>query len=303
MNLYGFDARHLAILDMLLTECHVGRTAARLHLSQPAVSNTLAWLRRHFDDPLLVRRGGALRPTPFAERLRDPVRRLLVDLRALVMVRPSFEAPTATRHFRITISQYAAAMLLEPLLARIAADAPGITIECRPTSGDVNEFERGEIDLLVVPWDVLHAGHPRQMLFADEWQCAACAHHPDSPAVLDAAAYRTARHVVPDMQQAIGWELDALGVHRNVAAIVPHAQVVAAVRGSPWIVTMPGGYLRQQAAPDVRILPLPFAVSPLVIGIQWHREAQQEPASHWLRDQIRQAAADAHLPPPVAAEG
>ena len=76
MNFQGFDVRHLTILDTLFKELHVGRAAQRLNLSQPAISNSLAWLRRHFGDPLLVRGGRTLRLTPFAERLREPVRLL-----------------------------------------------------------------------------------------------------------------------------------------------------------------------------------------------------------------------------------
>jgi len=303
MNIHGFDARHLAILDMLFTERHVGRAAARLHLSQPAVSNSLAWLRRHFDDPLLVRGGGSLRLTPFAERLRDPVRQLLIDFRAVAMVRPSFEAGEARHHFRITISQYAAGLVMGPLLRRVAEAAPNVTVECRPISGDVNEFERGEIDLLVVPYDVLHGGHGRELLFTDEWRVAACAAQGPDVETLTADGYRDARHVLPDTQQAVGWELEALGVRRAVAAIVPHAQVTEIIVGTPWLATMPAAMLRAASATRIRRAPLPFEIGPLVIGMQWHRDKADEPASLWLRDQMRLAVGEAGLTvtPAVAA--
>jgi DNA-binding transcriptional LysR family regulator len=295
MNLQGFEARHLAVLDMLFTERHVGRTAERLHLSQPAVSNSLAWLRRHFDDPLVVRSGGSLRLTPFAERLRQPVRQLLLDFRALALVRPHFDTSTATQHFRLTISQFAAEMLMRSLLRQIAAEAPSVTLECCPISGDVNAFDRGEIDLLVVPLDVLHTGHPREVLFADDWLCAASTSHLGGRTALSADAYGAARHVLPDVQQAIGWELEAHKVERDVAAIVPHSMVLPMIEGTPWVATMPRGLMRAHADCGLTIFPLPFDVGPLVIGMQWHRDADETPASIWLRGQVRRAARQAGL--------
>jgi DNA-binding transcriptional LysR family regulator len=211
------------------------------------------------------------------------------------MVRPHFDTSTATQHFRLTISQFAAEMLMGPLLRQIAAEAPGVTLECCPISGDVNAFDRGEIDLLVVPLDVLHTGHPHDALFADDWLCAVSTSHLDGRATLSPQDYRAARHVVPDVQQAIGWELEAHKVERNVAAIVPHSMVLPMIEGTPWIATMPRGLMRARAERGLTIFPLPFDVGPLVIGMQWHRDADETPASTWLRDQVRRAARQAGL--------
>jgi DNA-binding transcriptional LysR family regulator len=302
MNLQGFEARHIAVLDMLFTERHVGRAADRLHLSQPAVSNSLAWLRRHFNDPLLIRSGGALRLTPFAERLREPVRKLLLDFRAVATVRPSFETRTATQHFRLTISQSAAASLMAPLLRAVAGEAPRVTIECKPIDGDRYEFERGEIDILVLPWEVLYTGHPRERLFSDEWMCVISADHLGSRQTISADEYRAARHVLADVQQAISWQLEALGVRREVAAIVPHSQVVDMLPGTPWLATMPKAVLSARPQRNVSSLPLPFEIGPQVIGMQWHRDTEGDPAAEWLRDHVRRAAREAGLSLPSSCD-
>ncbi|MDB5688969.1 MAG: transcriptional regulator [Sphingomonas bacterium] len=298
MNFQGFDVRHLTILDTLFTELHVGRAAQRLNLSQPAISNSLAWLRRHFGDPLLVRGGRTLRLTPFAERLREPVRRLLLDFRTVALDRPGFDVGTATRRFRITLSEYCAAMIVPGLVRRMAEIAPGIDLECRPISSNTDEFERGEIDLLILPWYVLHRHHRREPLFRDEWVCVTSADRADVPDELTWEEYTAGRHILPDTQQSVGWELEAIGVRRQVAAIVPHLLLPGAVAGTPLLATIPRGMIRRAPRPaDLRVRPLPAPIGAHVIGMQWHHDADGEPATSWLRALVREVVNGEGLEP------
>jgi DNA-binding transcriptional LysR family regulator len=295
MNFQGFDVRHLTILDTLFTELHVGRAAQRLNLSQPAISNSLAWLRRHFGDPLLVRAGRTLRLTPFAERLREPVRRLLLDFRTVALDRPGFDVGTATRRFRITLSEYCAAMIVPGLTRRMAEIAPGIDLECRPISSNTDEFERGEIDLLILPWYVLHRHHPREPLFRDEWVCVASADR-HLPGDLTWEEYAAARHILPDSQQSVGWELDAIGIRRQIAAVVPHLLLPGIVAGTPLLATIPRGLVRRAPRPaDLHVRPLPPPITPHLIGMQWHQDAAEEPATAWLRALVRDVVAGEEL--------
>jgi DNA-binding transcriptional LysR family regulator len=297
MNLQGFDVRHLVVLDMLFTERHVGRAAQRLSLSQPAVSNALGWLRKYFDDPLLVRGGGALRLTPFAERLRDPVRRLLVDIRTVATERPTFDPATSTHRFRIVMSEYVAALILSPLLQLAAEAAPGARIDILRIDGDVNEFKRGEVDLIVLPRERLLSHDSFEILFDDRWICVGCAEAQAGRDVLTHADYLAARHVIPDQPQSLTSELEALGITRDIAAKVPQALLPRALIGTPWIATVPEGFIEQSPyRPALRIFEAPFPARPLRIAQQWHSESDDDAATSWLRDILRQAAAQTGLP-------
>ncbi len=292
MNLQGFDVRHLTMLDVLFSERHVGRTAARLHLSQPAVSNTLGWLRRHFGDPLLVRHGGAMQLTPFAERLRAPVRRLLVEMRTLAGARPAFDPATETKRLRITCSQYVAMLLMPALMRSVAAEAPGVSIDAVPVQSDLNEFARGQVDLVIMPASVLFPDHDRQALFRDPWVCVGCADRAPWGTTLDAATYRAARHALPDQPQTVTADLAALGVERTVAATAPYAVIADLVAGTPLIATLPQALLATARSRDrLKVAPLPFAVPPVEVAQQWHSEQADEPGSAWLRGHVRRAVA------------
>jgi len=297
MNLRGFELRHLAALDMLLTERHVGRAAQRLNLSQPAVSNLLAFLRYHFDDVLLVRVGNTLRLTPFAETLREPVRRLLVDLNSVSSLRPNFVPETATGEIRIVMAEPTAAMLLPSLLGKIARAAPKMAVECIDVDSDINEFKRGEIDLMILPWDILHDDHGREKLFVDRWVCVACNETASWPEALDQEAFYSAAHIVPQGPQPLSAELAELGVVREVAAIVPHALIPDMVVGTPWLATVSLRLLQQRKLAGLRVFDFPFPDDLVIFGQQWHIETDQDPCSIWLREMVRSTVCELNFMP------
>jgi len=290
MNLKGFGFRQLSVLDMLLSERHVGRAAERLNLSQPAISNTLAWLRDHFEDPLLVRRGGRLHLTPFAERLRDQVRSVLVDFRTVANLRPTFHPATAENRFRIVMSHYVSALFLGRLLAICAHEAPHVTIEIARIDGDENAFRRGEIDLLLLPRERLEADFPAEDLFTDRWVCAGWKGAWADCDAMTPDIFRKSRHLLPDQPQYVAFELSAMHVERDVAAVVPYGLLLATLRGTPWLTTMPNLLAKASAdAEDIRIFELPFPVRSSIIAQQWQPDAQDDPANRWLRAKVRQA--------------
>ena len=112
MHFRNLDLNLLVVLDALLVEESVSKTAERLNLTQPAISNALARLRHHFQDDLLVRLGRQLVPTPLAQTLRDPVRDALLQIQSIADARPSFDPKTEQRQFTIVSSDYVAATLL-----------------------------------------------------------------------------------------------------------------------------------------------------------------------------------------------
>jgi len=298
MNLQGFSVRHLAVLDMLFTERHVGRAADRLGLSQPAVSNTLAWLRTHFGDQLLVRSGGTLRLTPFATRLREPVRRLLMDFRSVATNRPVFDPATGDQRFRIVMSHYLCALFLSELLARFSEVAPFAAVEVARIDGDIHEFGRGEVDLVIVPHERMFPYKTYDPLFVDRWVCVGWAGAWPADTIVDLPRFLAARHVVPDQPQSIRQDLEEVHVDRDVAAVVPYALLLRTLVGTPWLATVPEKFVALNPWREMlQTFPLPFATRPIEMAQQWHPEASDDASVIWLRHTVREALTRAGIAP------
>ena len=143
MGLAGVDLNLLVALDALLAERSVTRAAERVGLSQPGMSNTLARLRKLFGDPLLVREGLTLVPTPRAESLRQPVADALSLIQHALDDRPGFDPAADQATFTVSCSDYSLLMLIGPLVRRLAAAAPGLTIQVLPRAPDPVRLLRG----------------------------------------------------------------------------------------------------------------------------------------------------------------
>src|SRR5690349_6747031 len=173
MSLAGVDLNLLVALDALLAERNVTRAAERVGLSQPGMSNTLARLRKLFGDPLLVREGLTLVPTPRAESLRQPVAEALSLVQHALDDRPGFDPATDPATFTVSCSDYSLLMLIGPLVRRLAAAAPGLTIQVLPRAPDpVRLLRDGDADLVIEPVEIMpEVTLPSLRLFADRWIC------------------------------------------------------------------------------------------------------------------------------------
>ena len=139
MNLRILDLNLLRVLDALLSELQVSAAARRLNLSQPATSAALARLRRALDDPLLVRAGSRMTPTPRAEELRPKIRQLLADIEQTLCRPAKFDPIVSDRAFRLAANDHAVTAVLSPLAQRLRQLSPRATLEILPLEDD---FER-----------------------------------------------------------------------------------------------------------------------------------------------------------------
>src|SRR5215475_14521130 len=173
MNLAGVDLNLLVALDALLAERSVTRAADRVGLSQPGMSNSLARLRKLFGDPLLVREGLTLVPTPRAESLRQPVQEALSLIQHALDDRDGFDPARDRATWTVSCSDYSLLMLIGPLVRRLAATAPGVTIRVLPRAPDpVRLLRGGTVDLVIEPAEIMpEAPLSGQRLFADRWLC------------------------------------------------------------------------------------------------------------------------------------
>jgi DNA-binding transcriptional LysR family regulator len=297
MNLNRIDLNLLVALDALLAECNVTRAGKRLSLSQPATSAALARLRKMFDDPLLVRSGRSLRPTPLAESLEQPVREILSLVEATLAERPCFDPSTDERHFTIAAGDYTGILLLRPLLEALAKEAPGVTVSVHPTIGAGHVIREG-VDLALYPRQLAeqHSAGREQALFTDRLVLVACRHHPDlrerpTPTMFAALPY-VAQPPGP-LGSFIDAQLDAAGLHRKPTMT---AESLAAtpflLRGTRLVGVLLERFAQQLAdAAELAIYDLPVPTAPITESMFWHPRWQRDPAHYWLRERVAALAA------------
>jgi len=301
VNLAGVDLNLLVALDALLEERSVTRAADRIGLSQPGMSNTLARLRRLFDDPLLVRRGTEMVPTARAESLAQPVRSALGVIAEALEQRPGFDSATDRRTFTISCSDYSVLMLIGPLVRRVAAEAPGVTIRVLPRAIDPGRaLQSGASDLIVEPPEIMDGPTlPSQRLFEDRWMCCVWEGNTRVGARMTTETYLALGHLSYTMGAGQPASLAdrhvvALGLERRIEFTVESFLLAPfLLQGTELVCLVPA-----RAAPhfersaDVRLLEPPVAFPTLTEMLWWHPRHTADPAHAWLRARIAEIAAE-----------
>ena len=294
MRFNRLDLNLLVALDALLDEKKTTAAAQRISVSQSAISGMLARLRVYFEDDLLVQVGRQMELTPLGRDLADPVRQLLLQIHATVGIRPALSIATERRHFRITVSDYAIPILIAPLLRRLQAQAPFITIELRPQIENSGQtLRRGETELSIVPDDYLDAAHPHELLFEDTYSCVAWEGNAEVGATLDLATFSRCGHVAPLLGRpgaptVAERHMNESGIVRHIALTTyDFASLAPMVVGTNLIATMQTRLARDSAQRlPVRVLAPPVPMPGLRLCMQWHQYQTADPAHRWLREQL-----------------
>jgi LysR family nod box-dependent transcriptional activator len=300
MNLGGLDLNLLIALDALLSERSVTRAAGRVGLSQPGMSNALARLRRLFGDPLLVRQGGGLVPTPRAEALAGPVREALELIRAAIAAPAAFDPGSARRRFRVSCSDYSVLMLIGRLVRALARDAPGLAVEVLPRLADAGRaLDTGEIDLVIEPPEILgRPDLPSARLWEDRWMCCVWDGNTRVGDRIDLEQYTALGHLIYSMGaggQPVALpdlHLASLGVARRIEVSVESFLLAPfLLQGTDLVTLVPARaeeFLRRTGA--IRILQPPVEFPVLVETLWWHPRVTADPAHRWLRERIARVA-------------
>ena len=301
VHIEALDLNLLVALRALLAERHVTRAAARVGLTQPAMSHALGRLREVLGDPLLVRTPSGMVPTPRAEAMREPLERALADLgRALAAPEP-FDPARAKRRFRFATSDYVELVLFPRLCARLWAEAPGVDVRLRPIGGTgVAELAEDRTDIVIGPADSFGTapGVRIQKLFEDRFVCVVREDHPVAKKKrLDLDTFVALPHalITPRGQNARGAVDDALarlGLERRVALEIPHFLVAPhVVRETDVILTLAERVARMLAPVLglVRLAP-PLEVQGFAMSMAWHDRHHADPAHAWLRRVTADAA-------------
>ncbi|HEY6493944.1 MAG TPA: LysR family transcriptional regulator [Trebonia sp.] len=295
------DLNLLVALDALLDERSVTRAADRLGLSQPGMSNTLARLRKLVGDPLLVREGLTLVPTPRAESLRQPVQEALGLIQAALDDRSGFDPAGDRATFTISCSDYSLLMLIGPLVRRLAAAAPGLTIQVLPRAPDpVRLLRDGEVDFVIEPAEIMpDVTLPRIRLFADRWLCCVWEGTTEVGDEMTMETYLRLGHVVysavrghpvslPDTYLA-----QAKVPRRTEFTVESFLLAPFLLQGTDLVTLVPeraSGHLRRTAA--VRFLEPPLPLPPITETLWWNPRQTVDPAHSWLRARIAETAAE-----------
>ncbi len=282
------------VLNVVLRERSLTRAAEVLDTTQPAVSKVLARLRAYFGDPLFVRNGQAMNPTPKALEIAEPLRSLLVAADTLCTPTPPFDPRTSDRTFKVLTADTGSAILLPALLRRMATEGPRLALEAVPLDSRHFEtkLESGEADLAIGAYPKAPRGLRRQHLYYDEYLCVARKDHPKLRTLNKRSGFRAARHIVVvasdtghAAQQLAQQALEAEVAAENIMLRAPSFVVAALVASqTDSVATIPAN-LANSLADQLGLAPIrpPFPLPAFEIAQYWHEKYQRDPGHRWLR--------------------
>jgi len=286
------DLNLLVTLDVLLAEGSVARAARRLRLSPSAMSRALARLRETTGDPLLVRAGRGLVPTPRAIELRERVSQLVQDGKAVLRPTEKLNLKQLVRTFTLRTSDGFVENFGPDLIARVGKDAPGVRLcfvqkpdkDSTPLRDGIVDLETGVVGNTAAPELRVQA------LFRDRFIGVVRKGHPMSRGEITPSRYAAGRHVYVSRQGrdkgSIDEALSSLGLERKIVTIVGgFPAALALARASDLIASVPErhtGNLRT----GMHSFPLPIPTPEITISLLWHPRLHADPAHRWLRSLV-----------------
>lgn len=289
----GLDLNLLVTLEMLLATGSVTVAADRLKSSQPAVSRALGRLRAHFDDPLLVRSGNAMSPTPRGAELSTRLHDALEALRRAVEPGAPFVPATSRRRFTLATADYGIATVVPPLLEALEREAPGVDLSVVPLEGPV-DGALARCDLIVGPRRDSAAGVVWTRLFHEDFVCVGrrgtLGRATTIP--LDELCSRAHVFVAPSGQSegVLDERLRERGLRRRVALSVPSfLSAPPVVASSRLVCVLPRRVAVGSTDDRLEWRELPLTLPGVTIECAWHERMRKDPEHVFLRRLLKQA--------------
>lgn len=304
LSLDGLDLNLLRVLDVLMQERRVATTAQRLQLSQPAVSNALARLRKALGDELLTRAPNGMEPTEFAKSLHATLHPALASIGQSLAAKSAFDPARSSWQACIAMTDIGEIVFLPALLTHIAQAAPGLTLETlrdsqakpnAPVGSITTAMAEGKVDLAMGWLPDVTEGLYQRKLFTQRYVCIARQGHPlltGKKPKLTLEKYLSAEHIAIRAEGTGHTKADETlqaisqgEAHRKVRLRVPSfLSVPQIVSQTDLLATVPEKLAEQCAAAfQLQVLPHPVDMPAFELKMFWHRRVHTDPANQWLR--------------------
>ncbi len=287
------DLNLLHVFDTIYREGSLTRAAKALHLTQPAVSHSLARLRDHFDDPLFTRQGNQMMPTPLARRFLESMKPGLTQIQGAVNQFHAFDPANQRKTYSLGLRDVLESTFLPQLMQRLDP-YPELEIVSKriPRRDMETQLAAGKLDFAVDVLLPVSSQTSHELLRQDRLVVLAREGHPLTSQALDMDRYLSARHVlVSSRTEGPGiedFELSRLGVQRSIRLRCQHYYAACrVVEATDLLLTMPETYARIiSERASITIMKPPADLPSLDVHLYWHKAYSQEPALIWFREQL-----------------
>jgi DNA-binding transcriptional LysR family regulator len=290
MNIGALHLTQLRLVDALARKGTLTEAAEEIGVTQGAASHALGRLRRGLEDPIFVRTAEGMRPTPYGARLAAAVRDALHVLRGGLERDAEFVPGKSRRAFNVFMTDSSQMLYLPRLLARLSAEAPGVSLRVRPFAEKAQQMlESGEVDLAMGTFTTLTTGCIQKRLYRERYVCVVRKDHPAFEHGMTAEAFCNVPHARTDAGGFVHeihdrW-LARQKVHRVVKLHVPHFLVLPMVIARSDLLAVMSSRTARTFADIVplMIMPLPMKVPAFDIRLFWHERFHREPGNRWFR--------------------
>ena len=293
MDTKRLDLNLLVTLETLLVEQNVTKAAARLNLSQPAVSAQLNRLRHEFDDPLLIPAQRGMTPTAKAMELLEPLRQALDQVRATVISHRNFDPAEAKLTVSIACTDYLQAAVVKPLVVELRMRAPGVRVALRNL--DVPQLDaqmvRGDVDLALMTPQAASPSFRTRHLFNERYVLIGRRKHPRLREGITVEEFAGMDQVIVSLDGGgfvtpVDSALADLGHRRNaVLSAASFLFVPEIVSYSDFVALVPERLVRDRAD-KLMVIDCPFPVEGFAVGMVWHERSHGHGGQRWIREAI-----------------
>lgn len=294
MNISAVDLNLLVAFHAILEYRNVTRAGEAIGLSQPAMSSALRRLRLLLEDPLFIRAGLEMKPTPRALQLSAAVRQVIHTVQSEILQPTSFDARSSTRTFKVLMPDIGEANFLPRILAMLAHDAPRLNLRtlAMPRHAAAESLESGAADLAMGYFpDLQKAGFFQQQLMRSSHVSLVREHHPDIREHMSLDQFMAASHVVVKphgREHVFEKHLQQHGITRRVVLEISNfLSLLPIIESSDLIATVPqdlADFCVQHG--QVRIVATPLEAPVIDVQLHWHQRLQKDPGHAWLRSAI-----------------
>ncbi|RRV06089.1 LysR family transcriptional regulator [Pseudomonas sp. v388] len=282
------DLNLLKTLEALLDERSVTKAAARLSLTQPAVSGMLTRLREAFGDPLFIRAPRGIVPTPRALELANPIKRLLREVEQMLQPE-AFNPGTANMNLAIAATDYALHTIVMPFLATLRLQAPGVCVAVHPIDDSRvnNDLESGKLDLAILTPETTPSGLNTHPLYDERYLCAIREGHPILGEPLTVDRFCELEHAMVSyagggFRGVTDEALARIGRKRRVSVSMPSFLVLLdLLKASDLIAVVPSRLVRENEG--VVLIEPPLEIAGFSKVLAWHDRTDNDAAMSWLK--------------------